>query len=86
MVHSAHIIFGSHQISITRIKDSSDWSHRLGWSRTAPSQGADTGSNPVGITNNSLNVNNPLLFFFTGLPPDLFSSLLMHKGTSFLKE
>ena len=28
-----------------------DWSHRLAWPRTAPSQGADTGSNPVGTTN-----------------------------------
>ena len=27
------------------------WSHRLAWPRTVPSQGTDTGSNPVGTTN-----------------------------------
>lgn len=27
------------------------WSHRLAWPRTEPSQGSDTGSNPVGTTN-----------------------------------
>ena len=26
------------------------WSHRLVWPRTEPSQGSDTGSNPVGTT------------------------------------
>src|SRR5689334_11402379 len=26
------------------------WSHRLAWPRTEPSQGSDTGSNPVGTT------------------------------------
>ena len=27
------------------------WSHRLAWPRTEPSQGSNTGSNPVGTTN-----------------------------------
>jgi hypothetical protein len=27
------------------------WSHRLAWPRTEPSQGLNTGSNPVGTTN-----------------------------------
>ena len=26
------------------------WSHRLAWPRTEPSQGLNTGSNPVGTT------------------------------------
>jgi hypothetical protein len=29
-------------------------SHRLAWPRTEPSQGSDTGSNPVGTTNTHL--------------------------------
>jgi hypothetical protein len=30
------------------------WSHRLAWPRTEPSQGLNTGSNPVGTTKLSL--------------------------------
>ena len=30
------------------------WSHRLAWPRTEPSQGLNTGSNPVGTTTLSL--------------------------------
>ncbi len=35
------------------------WSHRLAWPRTEPSQGLNTGSNPVGTTT---------LLFFSFLP------------------
>ena len=34
------------------------WSHRLAWPRTAPSQGADTGSNPVGTTISTPGISN----------------------------
>ena len=32
------------------LSDRFGWSHRLAWPRTEPSQGLNTGSNPVGTT------------------------------------
>ena len=37
------------------------WSHRLAWPRTEPSQGLNTGSNPVGTTTPSLRGPEPLI-------------------------
>ena len=36
------------------------WSHRLAWPRTEPSQGLNTGSNPVGTTTLSLHLFSTL--------------------------
>src|SRR4029077_15811850 len=33
------------------------WSHRLAWPRTEPSQGLNTGSNPVGTTKHFLHLS-----------------------------
>ena len=37
-------------LSLERPPRRAGWSHRLAWPRTEPSQGSDTGSNPVGTT------------------------------------
>ena len=37
------------------------WSHRLAWPRTEPSQGLNTGSNPVGTTKAALRESRSIL-------------------------
>jgi hypothetical protein len=49
------------------------WSHRLAWPRTEPSQGLNTGSNPVGTTT---------LLFFSFLPPGLRNMRMFLKPLS----
>ena len=49
------------------------WSHRLAWPRTEPSQGLNTGSNPVGTTT---------LLFFRFLPLGLRNMQMFLKPLS----
>ena len=49
------------------------WSHRLAWPRTEPSQGLNTGSNPVGTTT---------LFLLRILPPGLRNMRMFLKPLS----
>ena len=56
----------SHSVSSLRLR-----SHRLAWPRTEPSQGSDTGSNPVGTTNLSPHLARRLrLSWYSEVFPD----------------